>query len=125
VGGAAFLAADDERKPVLDIVHAVEQREVALARHAESHAHSLRHQRVGEDPAAVARLQVGFHPFTPTEVRLSRSANARRSTAQHSVIAVLAVSTAPPKSTKPCTMSSYCRYAVSTPAAASRSAYAR
>src|SRR6185503_8943269 len=61
VRGAAFLAADDEGKPVLHVAQAVEQRQVALARHAERHLHALGDERVGEDFPAVAGLQVGLH----------------------------------------------------------------
>src|SRR5437763_7646134 len=51
------------------------------------------------DPAAVARLQIGFHAGT--------FSNAPRNAAQQSATAVLAVSRTPPNSRKPCTMSLY------------------
>src|SRR6266850_201588 len=117
VRSAAFLAADDEGDLVAHVVQAVEHRQVALARHAESELYTLCRQRVGEDPAAVARLQIGFHAGT--------FSNAPRSAAQQSATAVRAVSRTPPNSRKPCTMSLYSRYATSTPACARRSAYSR
>ena len=97
VGGAAFLAADDELQLVAHVVQAVEHRQVALAGHAERHLHALRHQRVGEDPAAVARLQIGFHAVTFSK--------ARRSAAQQSATAAFAVSSTPPMTMKPWIMS--------------------
>jgi hypothetical protein len=101
VGGAAFLAADDEGELVAQVVQAVEHRQVALAGHAERHLHALGGERVGEDLAAVPGLQIGFHAGT--------FSNAPRSRSQHSASAAFAVSTTPPNSTKPCTMSAYSR----------------
>src|SRR5207302_8180222 len=117
VRGAAFLAANDELDLLPQIVQPVEHRQAALARHAEGDAHALRSERVGEDAPAVARLEVRLHAATPS--------NARRSAAQHSATAALAVSSTPPKSTKPCTMSAYARSATSTPAARRLPASAR
>src|SRR5207248_8109428 len=117
VRGAAFLAADDELDLLAQVVQPVEHRQVTLARHAEGDAHTLRSKRIGEDAPAVARLEIGLHAATPS--------TARRSAAQHSATAALAVSSTPPKSTKPCTMSAYSRYSTATPAERSLSAYAR
>ena len=97
VRGAALLPADDEGEPVPQVVQAVEHRQVALARHAERHLHALRHKSVGEDPAAVPRLQVGFHAAT--------FSNSRRSAVQQSATAALAVSRTPPMTMKPWIMS--------------------
>src|SRR6185436_2815099 len=62
VRGAAFLAADDEREALALVVHAVEHRQVALARHAECELGALGDQGIGQDLSAVAGLEVGFHP---------------------------------------------------------------
>src|SRR5690606_18103032 len=120
VGRAAFLATDDEPEPILDVEQAIEKRQVALARNAERHAGALRHERVGEDPAAVADREVGFHglPF-------DTCANARFSASQHRATATLAVSSTPPKRMNPCTMSSNSTYWAAPPSATSRSANAR
>ena len=101
VGSAAFLPADDELDLLTQIMQSVEHGQIALAGHAESETHALRRERIGKDAAAVTRLQIGFHAGT--------FSNARRSAAQQSATAVLAVSSTPPKSTKPCTMSAYSR----------------
>src|ERR1041385_5985265 len=101
IRGTAFLAADDERDLLSQVVQPVEHRQIALTGHAEGRFHSLCGERVGEDAAAVPRLQIGFHAAT-----LSK---ARRNAAQQSATAPLAVSRTPPKSTKPCTMSAYSR----------------
>ena len=61
VGGAAFLAADDEIQPALQVVQAIEHRQEALAGHPEGGAHAMPGKRIGEDAAAVARFQVAFH----------------------------------------------------------------
>src|SRR5436190_21719746 len=97
VRGAAFLPADDELELVAQVMQPVEHRQIAFARHAEGEAYALCRKRVGENAAAVAGLEIGFHAGT--------FSNARRSAAQLSATAVFAVSSTPPKSRKPCTMS--------------------
>ena len=56
-----------KRDPVAQVVQAVEHRQVALARDAEGELHALGGERVGEDPAAVAGLEVGFHAVILSE----------------------------------------------------------
>ena len=61
VRGAAFLPADDEPELFAQVVQPVEHRQIAFAGHAEGHAHTLCGKRVGENAAAVAGLEIGFH----------------------------------------------------------------
>ena len=56
VGGAAFLAADDEPHGLARVVQRVEHGEIALARHAESEIDAVDLERVDEQLAAGARL---------------------------------------------------------------------
>src|SRR5512135_2734796 len=112
----ALLAADDELQPVAHVVEAVEHRQIALARHTEHHPRAMSDERVGQNLAAVANCEVLFHRFAPSY--------AARRALQHSLTATFAVSSAPPISRKPCTISGKSRCATCTPSRASRSAYA-
>ena len=55
VGGRSLVAAGDDAQPVTVRIEAVEQREVALARHAERQLDALQHELVGEQVPAAPR----------------------------------------------------------------------
>ena len=56
VDGAGLEAAGHQLDPVALGIEAVEQVEIALARHAEGVGHALCHQRIGQDMPAEPRL---------------------------------------------------------------------
>ena len=62
VGGAALLAAGDDRDPVARAVQRVERREIAFAGHAEHRVDAVETQRVHEDFAARPRRRTVAHP---------------------------------------------------------------
>ena len=55
VGGRSLVAAGDDAQPITVRIEAVEQREVALARHAEGQLDPLQHELVGEQVPAAPR----------------------------------------------------------------------
>ena len=94
VGRAAFLAADGELELVLQVMQSIQHRQETLAGHAERHAHPVTRERVGEDTAAVSRLEIRLH-----------APQALRSACAQSASAAFVVSSTRPMVMKPCTMS--------------------
>jgi hypothetical protein len=72
-------------------VESVEHRQEALARHAEGEARAVAGERVGQDPAGVARLQIALHAGYSIAMA-DDVATLRRILAENRVIAVVGLS---------------------------------